>query len=459
MRTSILLLLLALPCSAADRPPNVVLIYCDDMGYADIGPFGAKEIKTPNLDRLGSEGRKLTSFRVAQAVCSASRAALLTGCYPNRIGILGALGPNSRNGIYERETTIAEMLKAKGYATAIYGKWHLGHLDAFNPLKHGFDDWLGLPYSNDMWPNHPTGKYPPLPLMEGNKVKEMMPDQRQLTTWYTERAVKFIDANKAKPFFVYLPHAMPHVPLFVSDKFAGKSKAGLYGDVIEEIDWSVGQVLDALKRNDLERNTIVIFTSDNGPWLNYRSHAGSAGPLREGKGTSFEGGIRVPFLVRFPGVVPAGSVSKEPAMTIDMLPTLAKWCGADVPKLKIDGRDVSAILSGDGKADQPYFHYWGQALEAVSLGKWKLHFPHEYRTTEGEPAAPGKPSKQGTAKIGLALFDLEADEGEKTDVKDKYPEIVEKLQKQTDAMRKDLGDTLKGAKGDGVRGAGVVPKE
>src|SRR5262245_357851 len=308
---------------AARRLPNFVIVFTDDQGYGDLGCYGGKHVRTPNIDRMAREGVRFTDFYVAQAVCSASRAALLTGCYPNRIGILGALGPASKHGIGAGEKTIADVLKARGYATAIYGKWHLGHHPPFLPTRHGFDDYFGLPYSNDMWPGHPTAKFPDLPLFEGEKVVAHNPDQTKLTTWYTERAVKFIEKNRERPFFLYVAHNMPHVPLHVSDKFKGKSKRGLYGDVIMEIDWSVGQVLAALKKHGLDEQTLVIFTSDNGPWLAYGEHAGSAGPLREGKGTSWEGGIREPFVARWKGVIPPGTVCNEPAMTIDLLPTIA----------------------------------------------------------------------------------------------------------------------------------------
>ncbi len=318
---------------AASRPPNVVLIFTDDQGYADLGCFGAKDFQTPNLDRMASEGVRFTDFYVAQAVCSASRTALLTGCYPNRVGILGALGPASRIGINEDEMTIAEALKPKGYATAIYGKWHLGHHPKFLPTRHGFDEYSGLPYSNDMWPKHPTNhSFPDLPYIEGEETVELNPDQTTLTTRYTERALRFIDQNQDRPFFLYVAHNMPHVPLHVSQKYEGKSKQGLYGDVIEEIDWSVGQILAALKSHGLDERTLVIFISDNGPWLSYGPHAGSAGPLREGKGTTFEGGVRVPCLMRWPGKIPAGTVCHEPAMTIDILPTLARLVGVELPE-------------------------------------------------------------------------------------------------------------------------------
>ena len=303
---------------APGQLPNVVVIFCDDLAYADLGCYGAKGYKTPNIDRLARQGMRFTDFYVAQAVCSASRAALMTGCYPNRIGIKGALGPQSKIGLNTNEVTIAKMLKERGYATGVFGKWHLGHLPEFLPLRHGFDEFFGLPYSNDMWPNHPTAgtNYPPLPLIEGERAVEIMPDQTQLTTRYTERAVRFIERHKSQPFFLYVPHNMPHVPLFVSSKFAGKTKRGLFGDVLAEIDWSVGEILGALKKHGLEENTLVIFSSDNGPWLVYGDHAGSAKPLREGKATAFDGGVRVPFIARWPGRIPAGKVCREPAMTL-----------------------------------------------------------------------------------------------------------------------------------------------
>src|SRR5262249_21072365 len=327
-----------------------------------------------------------------------SRVALLTGCYPNRLGIVGALGPRDRHGIHDEEMTLGELCKSRGYATAVFGKWHLGHHRHFLPPRHGFDEYLGLPYSNDMWPRHPTagGDFPELPLIEGEKTLETNPDQTGLTTLYTERAGSFIDRHRDKPFLVYLAHNMPHVPLHVSDKFKGKSERGLYGDVIEEIDWSVGQVMDALKRNGLEENTWVIFTSDNGPWLCYGDHAGSAYPLREGKGTNWEGGTREPCIMRWPGKIPAGTESKVMLMTIDLFPTIAKLIHADLPKHRIDGLDVWPIISGKpGKSKNPHEAYWFyyevNHLQAVVTGdgRWKLQLPHTYRTLGGKPGGHG----------------------------------------------------------------------
>jgi arylsulfatase A len=448
----------AIAASKVERAPNVVLIFCDDMAYADVGCYGAKGYRTPNIDRLARQGRRFTDFYVAQPVCSASRAALMTGCYPNRVGIKGALAPQARIGIHPTELTLAEMFKSRAYATAIYGKWHLGHLPEFLPTRHGFDDYFGLPYSNDMWPYHPTAgtNYPPLPLIEGEQTVQAMPDQSRLTTWYTERAVKFIGQKKDRPFFLYVPHAMPHVPLFVSDKFKGKSRRGLFGDVIEEIDWSVGQILAALKEHRLDNNTLVIFTSDNGPWLSYGDHAGSAGRLREGKGTTFEGGVRVPFIARWPGKIPAATVCREPAMTIDLLPTLARLADGDLPAHPIDGLDIWPLLSGQHGAKSPHealFFYWDDGLQAVRSGPWKLHFAHDY--PKAEPVGNGgQPGKISRGKIGLALYNLQSDPVETKDLTARHPEIVTRLQALGEEARAELGDSETGRKGRGVREPG-----
>lgn len=450
--------------SQAARPPNIVVIFMDDMGYADIGPFGAKAYPTPNLDRLAKEGRTFTDFYVSQAVCSASRASLLTGCYNVRVGILGALGPRSKVGIHASEVTLAEICKQKNYATACYGKWHLGDHRQFLPLQHGFDDYYGLPYSNDMWPHHPTMKrFPDLPLIERNDVVNpaVAPvDQEKLTTSYTERAVAFIEKNRGRPFFLYVPHAMVHAPIFVSDKFRGKSGAGLYGDVVMEVDWSVGQIVDALRKHGLEKDTLVVFTSDNGPWLSYGDHAGSAGPLREGKGTMFEGGCRVPAIFWGPGRVPAGTSCREPAMTIDLLPTVARLLGASLPDHKIDGRDIWPLISGTEGARSPqeaYYFYYGKELQAVRSGQWKLHLPHGYATLNGRKGGTGgMPAKYDSARIGESLYDLEKDPGETTDVKDANPDVVARIRTLAAAMRKDLGDSATQSPAAGAREPGRI---
>jgi arylsulfatase A len=448
----------------AQRPPNVIIVYADDLGYADVGSFSTRQDagrpQTPNLDRMAREGVRLTSFYTAQAVCSASRMALLTGNYPNRVGIQGALNHTATYGINAAEPTIAAVLKPRGYATAIFGKWHLGHEKPFLPLQHGFDEYLGLPYSNDMWPNHPTRKdfFPPLPLIEGSEVKATAPDQARLTTWYTERAVQFVERQRDKPFFLYVAHTMPHVPLFVSEKFNGKTGGGLYGDVIAEIDWSVGQILDAVKRAGLDDNTLVIFTSDNGPWLSYGNHGGSQGGFREGKGTAFEGGVRVPFVARWPGRIPAGTTSDLPAMNIDLLPTLAKLAAADLPKHQIDGLDIWPLLSAQPKAAAPHdalYFYWGAELHAVRAGKWKLHLPHPYQALE-TAGADGQPGKYATRQIEQSLFDLEKDPGESVNVASQHPDVVASLMVFVERARADLGDALTKRPGTNLRPAGTI---
>jgi len=443
------------------RAPNFVVIFCDDMGYADIGPFGAKGYKTPNLDRMAREGMKFTSFCVARSVCSPSRAALLTGCYPVRVGVPGNFGPGSKTGLHPAEMTIADVLKQKQYAAGMYGKWHLGHLPKFQPTSQGFDDWFGLPYSNDMWPYHPENgtrfRFPDLPLIENGKVlnpKVLPKDQVHLTTWFNDRAVKFIEKNRDRPFLLYLPHAMPHVPLFVRKENEGKSGGGLYGDVIGEIDTGVGRILATLRRLELEKNTLVIFTSDNGPWLLYGDHAGSAGPLREGKATPFEGGFRVPCIMWWPGKIPAGSRCDELASTIDILPTIARLGGAPLPKKKIDGKDLWPLMTAQPGAKSPheaFFYYSGSRLSGVRSGKWKLLFAQGF-TQQKPPGKGGQPGTRATGRIPLSLFDLEKDVGEKVNVATAHPGVVKRLQGLAEEMRKELGDT--GRPGSGIRPVG-----
>jgi arylsulfatase A len=461
-------------------PPNIVIILTDDQGYADVGKFGAVGFQTPHLDRMADEGAIFRNFHVAQPICSASRAALLTGCYPNRIGINGALGPYSKIGLSTNEMTLAQLLKQKGYATAMFGKWHLGDKPQFMPLRHGFDEFFGLPYSQDYWPDQPKlttnmppylvarkHSYPPLHIYDGDKIfrQEMtIDDLNHLTTWYTERSVKFIDKNKDHPFFLYLAHDMPHVPLGVSDKFRGKSKRGLYGDVIEEIDWSVGQVLDAIKRNGLDKNTWVIFISDNGPWLAYGNWAGSAGPLREGKFTVWEGGTRVPCIMRWPGHIPAGVDTWDMLMSIDLFPTIAKLTGAPLPKHKIDGLNVWPIISRQPGAKNPHEAFWFydgvNQLQAVmtSDGRWKLQLPHTYLTLAGRPGGTnGVPVGYSRGKVEKPeLFDLVNDIGETTDVSAQHPEIVKQLEAEAEKARADLGDSLTKRPGSGHREPGRV---
>ncbi|MEM6468295.1 MAG: sulfatase [Planctomycetota bacterium] len=462
-----------------DRPPNVVIIFMDDMGYADINPFGASGYATPNLNRMAAEGRKFTDFVVSSAVCSASRSALLTGCYHQRIGISGALGPKSEIGIHENETTIAEICKSKGYRTAIYGKWHLGHHPKFLPTSHGFDEYYGIPYSNDMWPLHPASvakrqkdpdaKIPwaELPMIEGTRVvnDSVQPeDQKQMTTEFTRRAVDFIKRDPGQPFFLYVPHPMVHVPLFVSEKFRGKSRRGLFGDVVMEIDWSVGQIMDAIEDIGVEHNTLVVFTSDNGPWLSYGAHAGKATPLREGKGTMFEGGYREPTLMWWKGKIPAGTTCDTFASTIDLLPTIAALIDAELPQQKIDGHDIRPLLFGEQDAMTPhqaFACYYGGGLRAVRNERFKLVFPHQYRTLNGHPGGVGGlPVAYKSAQAKRALYDLDNDIGETQDVSAKFSEVVSELEAAAERYREDLGDRLVGKKeGSGVRPSGKMSPE
>ncbi|MHC4719367.1 MAG: sulfatase-like hydrolase/transferase [Planctomycetota bacterium] len=452
-----------------DRPvkyrPNFVVVFTDDQGYADVGCFGAKGFETPNLDRMAAEGVRFTSFYVAAPSCTPSRAALLTGCYPQRVGLPYVLFPTGPEwtanrtdiGINGQEETIAELLKSRGYATACIGKWHLGHHRKFLPTRHGFDYYFGLPYSNDMRPEN-NEEYPPLPLVEGEQAIEYDPDQSQLTRRYTEKAIEFIRQNKDKPFFVYLPHTMVHVPLFVSERFKGKSEQGMYGDVIMEIDWSVGQILSVLKEIGVDEKTLVIFTSDNGPWLAYGDHGGLAGPLREGKGTTWEGGMREPCIMRWPGQIPAGTVCDEMASTMDILPTFARLSGARLPRRKIDGKGIWPLMSSRPGAKSPhkaFYYYRGSELQAVRSGRWKLHVPHRYRTLGGRSGGTGgKSVSYEQAEIGVALFDLENDIGESRDVAAEYPEVVKRLMRLIERMRKDIGDSAKGMKGKNRRPPG-----
>ncbi len=469
-----LVLFQSLGLRAQDVMPNVVVIFIDDLGYADIGPFGAKAYQTPHLDEMAKQGRRFTDFVTSTAVCSASRAALLTGCYHRRVGISGALGPTAKIGINPDETTLAELCKQKNYATACFGKWHLGLQKKFLPLQHGFDQYFGLPYSNDMWPFHPNfvdlpqdspkrkNNYPPLPLFDGNEIVDpdvVGVDQAQLTTQYTERAVKFIEDNQDKPFLLYVPHSMVHVPLFVSDKFKGKSGAGLFGDVMLEVDWSVGQINAALKKHHLEDRTLVVFTSDNGPWLSYGKRAGSAAPLREGKGTMFEGGYRVPTLMKWPGKIPANSSCDELASTIDIFPTVAGMIGASLPQHKIDGYDIRPLMFGESDAKSPHTHfacyYKAGELQAVRDRRFKLVFPHQYRSLNGRVGTDdGRPISYDQNTAELALYDLKVDVGETCNVADQHPDVMERLMKYADEIREDLGDRLNNQTGSGIRPAG-----
>jgi arylsulfatase A-like enzyme len=449
-REALLLAMAAATKGASQRPPNFVLIFLDDSGWADFRPFGSPAYRTPNVERLASEGCRFNNFYVPQAICSASRSALLSGCYPGRTKVVGAHGPGAR-GLDPKYATLGQVMKTAGYATAVFGKWHIGDQPETRPWARGFDESCGLMYSNDMWEYHPQNpdayrKFP-LHFWENGQVKveRMTPkEQPMLTTWYTEHAVDFIRRHKEQPFFLYVPHSMPHVPIFASEKFKGKSGAGLYGDVMMEIDWSVGEVLKALKENGLEDNTLVFMSSDNGPWISYGNHAGKT-PFREAKATSFDGGTRSACIVRFPGRVKPGTTSTKAWSTLDMLPTLSHLAGAKLPDNPIDGKDVSDLVLGKPGATNPHEYYafsTGPNFDAVMTGdgKWKLHLPHPYQTLvrAGNDGAPGEYRR---TEIGLSLFDMETDPYEKNNVLEQNPEIGRKLQAYAEEHRKQFYST------------------
>ena len=430
------------------QQPNFIVIFIDDQGYQDLGCFGSPNIKTPNIDQMAKEGMRFTDFYSAASVCTPSRAALLTGCYPERVGNLRVLFPNQKKGLNPEETTIAGMLKKTGYATACIGKWHLGHLKEFLPTRHGFDSYYGIPYSNDMWidlnmklakdiklregmtlegiarqTEKKKAKRNLVPLMRNEEVIEYPADQSTLTKRYTEEAVRFISENSKKPFFLYLPHTMPHIPLYASPEFEGKSDAGLYGDCIEEIDWSVGQIVETLKKHGIDKDTFVVYTSDNGPWdlkgnatnkvkgnMNRRI-GGSALPLRGYKFQKWEGGMREPTVMWWPGRIGAGRECNEIAGTIDILPTIAALSGANLPEKKIDGKSIIALIEGREGAKSPHEAYFYRT-EAVRCGKWKL------KKNE--------------------LFDLSEDISESKNVAQQNLEVVTQLKKLLDEHRDEL---------------------
>jgi len=459
-----------------ERPPNVIVLFADDMGYGDLGCYGSETNPTPNLDRLAAEGTRFTSFYSASPGCSPSRAALLTGCYPQRVGLPTVLSPRSARGLDTDETTMAEVLKAKGYATAAIGKWHLGDAPSFMPWNHGFDEVLGLPYSNDMWTynwgTHDVGligrdRWGPIPLWSKRpgaepELIEHDPRQDSLTPRYTERALEFVRANADDPFFLYLAWSHPHTPIDASEAFRGKSGAGLYADMMMELDDSAGRVVALVEELGLAQDTVVFFTSDNGPWTRFGNHGGSSGPFRGDKGTTFEGGMRMPAIAWGPGRVGHGRVEERLATTMDLLPTFAVLAGIEPtdaawPSMPIDGVDVTALLEGTlapELEERLFVYYWPEQLQALRLGRWKLHLPHAYRTVV-EAGRDGHPGVQGRGRIGLALFDLVADPGETTNLAAEHPEVVERLETLAEAVRSRLGDHERG--GTEVRPAGQAP--
>ncbi|MCX7048934.1 MAG: sulfatase [Candidatus Sumerlaeota bacterium] len=433
---------------AADAPktadkPNIVIIFIDDMGYGDIGPFGATKQKTPQLDRMAREGMKMTSFYAAP-VCSVSRAQLLTGCYGVRVSVPGVFGPASRNGLHPKEHTIAERMKELGYATMCIGKWHVGDQPEFLPTKQGFDHYLGIPYSNDMLRKSKEKGVPVVPLVRDEKVIELLAeaDQNRIVERYTDEAARFIRESAGKPFLLYLPHTAVHCPIHPGAAFAGKSSNGRFGDWVEEVDWSVGRVLDTLRELKLDRNTFVIFTSDNGPWLIKGADGGSAGPLRGGKGSTWEGGVREPTIVWWPGQIKAGSVCDAVAGTIDLLPTAVALAGGKVPaEPVIDGRDLSPLLFGKTKESQREAHYYfsGYQLQAVRQGPWKLAIAAQKETM-------GRNSAADASGSAFRLYNLDEEIGEQTSVADKHPEIVAKLRALGEKMNNEIGGTSPSAR-------------
>ncbi|MBN1294348.1 MAG: sulfatase [Candidatus Latescibacteria bacterium] len=431
--------------SQQSKQPNFVIIFLDDSGWSDFTPFSNTEYPTPNVNRLASEGCCFHNFYVTQAVCSASRASLVTGCYPGRTKVFGAHPPRAR-GLEPTFATMGEVFREKGYKTAVFGKWHLGDQPETRPLARGYDESCGLMYSNDMWEFHPEnpeywGKYP-LQFWENGTVtieRVTGKEQTQLTTWYTEHAVDFINRHKDEPFLLYVPHSMPHVPIFCSDKFKGKSGLGLYADVLMEIDWSVGEIMKSLKANGLEDNTMVIFTSDNGPWISYGNHAGKT-QYREAKGTGFDGGTRSACIIKYPGKIRPGTVSEQAFCTIDILPTLCYLSGTELPENPVDGKNVWDIISGKSGATNPHDYYpfsTGSNFEGVLSGDghWKLHVPHKYRTLI-EAGNDGAAGKYAQKEIGLSLFDMKNDPYEKVNVIDQYPDVAQRLQQLAEQHKK-----------------------
>ena len=441
-RLSILLLFLSsfylISCTTekGSDKPNVVIIFLDDSGWSDFEPFGELAIETPHVTQLASEGTAFHNFYVPQAICSASRSALLSGCYPGRTKVFGAHGPNAW-GLDTTYATMGEVFSKAGYATAAFGKWHCGDQPETRSYARGFDETSGLMYSNDMWKNHPEspeywGQWP-LKYWENGEVTIEDVDhahQKNLTRWYTEHAVDFIERNQDTPFLLYVPHSMPHVPLYCSDEFEGKSGKGLYWDVMLEIDWSVGEINRALKEHGLDDNTIVILTSDNGPWISYGNHAGIP-PFREAKGTSFDGGIRSACIIKYPGGIEAGAVSERTFGSVDLLPTLCQLAGVPLPENDIDGKNVWDLISGKEGAENPHAYYAfsnGNNFEGVMSGdgRWKLHLPHGYRVLETD-GADGIPGKYGRAQIDTALFDMVNDPYETSNVISEQPEVAAEL--------------------------------
>ena len=448
----------------SQEKPNIVFILTDDLAYADLSSYGSNDIETPFLDKMASDGVKLNSYYAAQAVCSASRAAILTGCYPNRLGISGAFGPKSKKGINPNEFLVSEMLKENDYKTGIFGKWHLGDAEKFLPTNHGFDEFYGILFSNDMWKFHPERPqdYPDeLMLYRNDNPIQPLIDQSDLTKNITDESIRFIEENKDNQFFLYIAHPQPHVPLFVSNEFRGRTGNGLFADVISEIDFSVGRVMEALEKNNLTENTIIVFTSDNGPWLSYGDHAGSSGIFREGKGTAWEGGQRVPCIIKYPKEIKANTIIDEPVMGIDWMPTFSHITGSKLSNNKIDGKNIWPLLTQKQKKSphkELYFYYRQNELHAVRSGNWKLYFPRTYRSLNGkEGGKNGIPVKYDFNEVkSNELYNLKEDPGESINVYLQNIEKANELEKMGENARKELGDALTNRDGVGVRKIGTI---
>jgi arylsulfatase A-like enzyme len=471
----ILLLFTESFCARAQtKRPNVVIIMMDDMGYGDTEPYGMTQIATPNFNLLTKQSTRYTHYNVAQPICTASRAALLTGCYSNRVGMTGALLPASKIALNPNEETIASILKQAGYATGMFGKWHLGNKAPYWPTHYGFDTFFGIPYSHDIWNRDKDGNlvtaksdvratWPPLPLIEGDKVIDSINSKQKLSellNQLTQHSIQFIRKNKNKPFFLYLAHSMPHTPIAPSVRFQGKSELGAFGDQIMEIDWSVGEILKTLDREGLAKNTIVIVTSDNGPWLNYGDHAGSSGGFREGKATSWEGGTRVPLWIRWPGKVEAGGINSMLMTNMDILPTLVAATGAHLPKKPIDGINFLPVWTGKTTKDprEVFYYYFGKnSLEDIRYKHWKLVLPHSSSTyAKSLHGKDGNGGKIDKVDVPMALYDLAHDPGEAYDVQQNYPDIVKKMLELAEQARDDMGDDITHRAGKNLRKPAMI---
>lgn len=459
-RTTTALTALGIPAAHAADPaphkqPNFIFIFADDLGYADLTCYGAPRIQTPRLDQMARDGIRFTDFYSAAPVCTPSRAALMTGCYPPRVGMglipahgkrppSGVLHPGHPYGLHPGEITVARLLRDHGYATGCIGKWHLGDRAPFLPTCHGFDYYYGIPYSNDMQP---------APILRNTDIVAPEADQDTLVEKYAEEAATFIRNHKNQPFFLYFPHNMPHVPLHAAERFRGKSPAGFYGDVIASIDWSVGRILDTLAEEGLTDSTLVLFSSDNGPWLVKGEHGGLATPLRGGKGSTYEGGMRVPCIAQWPGQIPPGSTCREVAGTIDILPTFAHLAGTQPPADRpIDGRDITPLLRAEPGAKSPhdaYYYYSRNSLQAIRSGEWKLKLEIPLQDEDVYRRYP-----HDDIKAPEALYNLAVDVGEQKNVAQQHPDIVARLHGLADKMRQEIGDDLTSIKGNATRPIG-----